>query len=658
MIGPLATKNRVIMGPLGTNYGTTDGYSTDRDKSYYAERAKGGVGMIITEAMNISAAARNHRNSLCVFHDRFIPGLHAVVRAIKDHGALVVAQLNHRGILLRRSVLGMEPVGPSDGINPATGERARGLSVEEIVDIQKEFLSAATRLWRAGYDAIELHAANGYLFQQFFTERHNRRTDAYGGSVENRMRLLLETVGRIRDALPDFPVFVRISATEYVDGGYGAEEVVALAVALEKTGVAAIDLSGGSNETPELSRFCIQPPSFPRRCLEPYARPIKDAVSIPVIMAGRIATPEDAEAVLLAGSADYIAICRGLVADPHWCQKAFGEVNAPIRPCIYCNVCYERLSRELDVACVQNPMVGTEFESLEYMEPQLFRPSWNGGAKPKRILVIGGGVAGAEAARIAAANGHQVEIWEKEDKPGGQVPLAIAAPHKTEVEAVWTYRRDALAALKVPLRTGYDATAQRIKEYDPDLVMISTGSSPRDIELPGAGDRKILQAWDVLGDPSVLPAGSQVTVIGGGMVGIELVDLLVAQGCTATVIELTSSVATEMARNNRLDILLRLEGSGVTIMTESKVRRIEGDEMVVGTPDGEVRVALEGPIVLAVGPVPNREVVPVVEGLGLPYVLIGDCNEPGDFLTGIRDASLAALAIDDLRTDPREEMQP
>ncbi|MBV8166597.1 MAG: hypothetical protein JO021_07375, partial [Alphaproteobacteria bacterium] len=165
-IGPLRLKNRVIMGPMGTNYGTTDGYSTERDKAYYAERAKGGVALIITEAMNISAAARNHRNSLCTFHDRFIPGLAGVVRAIQDAGALAVAQLNHRGQLLQRSVLNMEPVGPSDGVNRNTGDRVRGLTVAEIRQIQQDFVESAKRLWRAGYDAVEIHAANGYLFQQ------------------------------------------------------------------------------------------------------------------------------------------------------------------------------------------------------------------------------------------------------------------------------------------------------------------------------------------------------------------------------------------------------------------------------------------------------------------------------------------------------------
>ena len=565
-IGPMRLKNRIIMAPMGTNYGTTDGFSTDRDKRYYSERARGGVALIVTEAMNVSAGARNHTSSLCVFHDRFIPGLSAVVQAIHDNGALAVAQLNHRGQLLRRSVLGMQPVGPMTGHHPATGEPVRGLRVEEIGAIQRDFLDASRRVWRAGYDAVEIHAANGYLFHQFFTERFNRRDDQYGGSRENRMRLLRETVARIHEELRGFPVIVRLSATEYVDGGYSEEDIVALAQALEREGVVAIDLSGGSNESPQLSRYCIQPPSFPRRCLEPYARPIKRALNIPVIIAGRILTPDDAEAVLQAGSADFVSLGRALLADPHWCAKAFGDIDAPIRACISCNVCLERLTLERDVACVQNPLAGTEFEALEWLEPQL-----SGGTGPddrRRILVIGGGVAGAEAGRMAAALGHEVEIWEQSGSAGGQMALALAAPYKEDVAGVWTYREAQLARLGVPIRLRAHVTVDTIHAYAPDLIFVATGARPRALPFQLDVGVPVLQAWHVLLDPGVILPGASVTIIGGGMVGIETADLLVTRGCRVTVLELQAVVAREMARNNRAEVLARLDEHQARILTE------------------------------------------------------------------------------------------
>ena len=643
-IGPLKLKNRVIMAPMGTNYGTTDGYSTDRDKRYYAERAKGGAAMIITEAMNTSAKARNHNNSLCTFHDSFIPGLASVVRAIHDNGAYAVAQINHRGHMLRRSVLGMEPVGPCDGTSPATGEPVRALRVDEIVEIHKEFVASARRLCRAGYDALELHAANGYLFQTFFSERFNRRSDHYGGSLENRMRFLLETVARIQDALPDWPLIVRLSATEYVDGGYTEEEIVALALALERAGVVAIDVSGGSNESPLLSRFCIQPPSMPRRMLEPYARPLKAALKIPTILAGRLIAPEDAEAVLANESADFVSLGRALLADPHWCAKAFGEVTAPIRPCISCNVCFERLTRELDVACVQNPLAGTEFETLENLEPHLRKPERK--SARRRILVLGAGVAGMEAARMAAALGHEVEVWEQKPVTGGQVPLALAAPDKEDVEGVWIYRTAEVEALGVPIRTGVNPTEAAIAAYAPDVVMVATGARPR--PFPGALDVSVpvLQAWDVLEDPDLIPAGSNVTLIGGGMVGIECADALILRDCRVTIIEPTAVIAANMARNNKFDTLARLEDGGARIMTETVIEGADADGLRL-LREGQVTSLEPGDaLVIAIGPEANRDVVSTVEATGVEYVLIGDCNQPGDFLTAIRDAAMAALAID------------
>ncbi|MEP9376434.1 FAD-dependent oxidoreductase [Aquabacter sp. CN5-332] len=639
-IGPLQLKNRVIMAPMGTNYGTTDGFSTERDRFYYAERARGGVAMVVTEAMNISAGARNHNNSLCVFHDRFIPGLASVVEGIKENGALAVAQLNHRGHLLRRSVLGIEPVGPMDGVHPATGEPVRALRVDEIRQIQRDFLDATRRLWRAGYDAVELHAANGYLFQQFFTRRINKRDDAYGGSIENRMRLLLETVELIRNELPDLPLFVRISATEYVADGYTQDEAIVLAQALEEAGVVALDLSGGSNENPRLSRYCIQPPSLPRRCLEPHVKPLKEAVSIPVIIAGRIISPEDAEGVLEAGSADFISLGRALLADPHWTVKALGEVHAPIRPCISCNVCYERLTLEKDVACVQNPMVGTEFEALHHLEPQLSnrRP-----AESRRVLVLGAGVAGLEAARMARALGHEVEAWEKASVAGGQVPLAIASPDKEDVSGVWTYRVQEIADFGVSVRTGVDADAGRIRAYGPDLVIVATGAKSRglklDVHVP------VLQAWDVIRDPAQLPAGTAVTIIGGGMVGIEAADLLAEHGCRVTVLEMRDALAPEMARNNRFEILDRLSGHGVTLRTGTAIRGTSEGRLLLSSSAGEGELDPGDVVVLAIGPEPERSVLGEVEASGAPFVLVGDCNRPGDFMTAIRDASMVAQAL-------------
>jgi len=648
-MGPLRLRNRIIMGPMGTNFSTTDGLSTERDRLYYGERARGGAAMIITEAMVIQPGARNHTNSLCLYHDRYIPGLAGVVDAIHAGGALAVGQINHRGALLKRSVLGMEPVTASDWHNPNTGEPARAVTLAEIEAIQQAYLDSARRLFRAGYDAVELHAANGYLFQQFFSPRINRREDRYGGTLANRMRFLLETVALLRGELPGFPLLVRVSATEYCEGGYSEADMIALCRALERAGVIAIDLSGGTNESPRLSRYCIQPPSFARRFLEPYARPIAKAVGIPTIMAGRIIDPEDAEGILRAGSADYVAVCRALVADAWWPRKAFGEIRTPIRKCISCNVCFERLTMERDVSCVTNPMVGLEFERIELAEPQARKPvARRRGAKRRRILVLGAGVAGVEAARVAAALGHRVEIWEKAAKPGGQMPLALAAPDKADVADVWTYRWRQIESLKVPVRTGINATAHSIRDFRPDLVVVATGAKPRPLPFPVQTRVPLLQAWDALLEQERIPRRARVTIIGGGMVGIETADTLIHnRGIRATVLEGLPVIAKEMARNNRYDVLERLEKGGAWVLVNAPVESVE---------DGTVWAKVEGVrtpvdagelIIAAIGPLPNRDIVPEVERAGAPYALAGDCNQIGDFLSAVRDGWMLALGIDE-----------
>ncbi len=639
MIGPHRLKNRLIMAPMGTNFGTSDGLSTERDRAYYALRAEGGVAAIVTEAMAVSEGGRAHNNSLWIYHDRFIPGLARLVDAIRQHDCLSIGQLNHRGALLRRLVLNMEPVGPSPWHNPNTGDAVRALERDEITAIQRDFVTAARRLHQAGYDAVELHAANGYLFQQFMTPRINRRTDEYGGSIENRARLLLETVHRIKDALPDFSLWVRISCTEYCDDGYPIHDMIAVAKMLEAAGVAALDLSGGTNESPALSRFCIQPPSMPRRALERYARPITEAVSIPTILAGRIIAPEDAEAVLSNGSADFISLGRALTADAYWPRKAFGEIATPIRACISCNVCFERLTLEKDVACVTNPMLGTEFEELHRAEPQLAPDR----AAPRRILILGAGMAGMEAARMAAARGHDVEVWEKADRPGGQVHLAVAAPDKEEVRPAWTWRHDQALALGARLRCGITPTAALIRDHRPAHILVATGAAPRALILAGTTP---LQAWDVIARPALVPAGARVAIIGGGIVGLEVAEILTLRDCRVTILEAQKVLAPQMARNNRTDLTLRLRAAGTTFHTGAIASRV-ADGMLHFSADGVDHALPVDCVIAAVGATPNRDALAEVEATGIPFTLIGDCNQPGDFLSVLRDASMTALAIDE-----------
>jgi NADPH-dependent 2,4-dienoyl-CoA reductase/sulfur reductase-like enzyme len=503
-------------------------------------------------------------------------------------------------------------------------------------------------LYQAGYDGVEIHAGNGYLFQQFFTPRLNHRTDQYGGSFENRARFLFETLDRVKQALPDFPLIIRLSATEFTAGGYSEADIIELSKRLEKQGVAALDLSGGSNESPQLSKYCIQPPSFARGCLGPYAKPIKQAVNIPVLVAGRVVDPADGEKLLADGCADFISVGRALYADPHWCAKAFGEVKAPIRQCIACNVCFERLTLEKDVACVHNPVIGTEFEALEHAEPQLFPERKT--QLPKRVLVIGAGVTGLEAARAAAARGHQVEMWEKAAQIGGQMSLAIAAPDKKEVEPILSYRKGLLQELGVRVRTSMKVTMTAVRAYAPDFVIVATGVAPRAHPFDVSqltSSIAVRHAWDALSDPLQLAAARRITIIGGGMVGAETADLLSEQGKQCTIVEMLGTIASGMARNNRMELVERLAARGTQMLTRVKVERAIGNTLTLRSDDGTARdIDVGDALIFATGPAPVRDVVPLLEEAGVDYELAGDCYRPGDFLSCLRDGWLAALSVD------------
>jgi len=542
----------------------------------------------------------------------------------------------------------MEPVGPSPWKNPNTGDAVRPLEVAEIAEIQKLFVESARRLMQAGYDGVEVHAGNGYLFQQFFTPRINKRTDRYGGSFDNRARFVLETIDRLKGELPDFPLIVRLSASEFVEGSYPLEEIVELSRRLERAGVAALDISGGSNESPQLSKYCIQPPSFGRRCLAEYSKPIKDAVSVPVLVAGRLVEPQDAESVLADDCADFVSVGRALYTDPHWCLKAFGQVKAPIRKCIACNVCFERLTLEKDVACVHNPVIGTEFEALEYAEPHLFPDRRT--PRPRRVLVLGGGVSGFEAARILAGRGHQVEVWEKASRPGGQIPLAIAAPDKREVEPVWTYRVEELQMLGVQVTCSVEVTEQAIRDHAPDFVIVATGAAPRPCPFDVTRLDKhvsVLHAWDILAAPGRVPEGSRVTIIGGGLVGVETADLLSERGIHCAVVETLPQVAEGMARNNRMELIERVAARGTRLLTGARVVDAAGAQLELeGTDGATTQLDIGDFLVIAIGPAPDTEAARACEEAGVPYALVGDANRPGDFLTCLRDAWMVALSVD------------
>ena len=503
--------------------------------------------------------------------------------------------MNHRGALLRRSVLNMEPVGPSPWTNPNTGDAVRPLTVPEIAEIQKLFVASARRLEQAGYDGVEVHAGNGYLFQQFFTPRINKRTDAYGGSFDNRARLLLETIARVKDALPDFPLVVRLSRERIHRrrlhaGGHRR----ACAGGSKRAGVVALDISGGTQRKP--AAFQVLHPAAvvsARLSRAVFEADQGGGVDSGVRRRAGSSIRKTPKRCCASGSADFVSVGRALYTDPHWCLKAFGKLDAPIRKCIACNVCFERLTLEKDVACVHNPMIGTEFEALEYAEPQLVPDAQ--ARDPRRVLVLGAGVSGIEAARVLAARGHAVEVWEKTAR-ARRADLRSRSPRPTS--AKWS-RYGRIAGRKcsrsnVPVRTGVAVTAEAIRAFAPDFVIVATGAHPR--PCPFDTSRLELRSPSCMhgtssSRPERVAAGSAATIIGGGMVGMETADLLSARGVRCTVVEALASVAPGMARNNRMELIERVVARGTRIMTGASVIGAQGTSLELSGADGDDDVA-------------------------------------------------------------------
>jgi 2,4-dienoyl-CoA reductase-like NADH-dependent reductase (Old Yellow Enzyme family) len=337
-IGRLQIRNRIVMPAMGTNFTGLDGVVSDRNVQYYAERARGGAGLIITEGSYIDVTTRTRPRAIGSSADRFVPGLRRLADAIHAEGAACCIQLVHAGKLAPFKVIGCAPIAPSAIPHAATGEVPRAMTREDIKYIVGCYAAAAGRACDAGFDAVELHGAHGYLPHQFLSPLSDCRDDEYGGSFENRARFSLEIVRAVRDRVGrDFPVIFRLSAAEFAEGGFTADEVIQFARWLEAEGVAALHVSAGSNETPYGFAQAVQTMYFEPGSLAKYARMIREQVSIPVIAVGRINQPELAEAILVRGDADFIATGRAFIADPHWPQKAIKGRAEEIRQCLACN---------------------------------------------------------------------------------------------------------------------------------------------------------------------------------------------------------------------------------------------------------------------------------------------------------------------------------
>jgi len=633
-IGKLEIKNRIVMPPMATGFGSEDGTVTERMLSYYEERAKGGAGLITVEFTGIERRGRSLPSQLMIDDNKYILGLRKLAKAINKHGAMASIQLQHSGIRASAKLTQIQPVGPSDfsayptGMGPAP----RALTITEIKDLVLAFGEAARRAKEAGFNAIELHGTHSYLIDQFMSSRFNQRTDMYGGSVENRARFACEIIECVKERVgKDYPIIFRMTGDDYVEGGITLEDAKVSSGLLVRSGADCLHVSVGSSEN-----MIPNPPMYVSPgCFLHLAEGIKKVVDVPIIGVGRINTPEFAEKVLEERKADFVAMGRALIADPYLPQKAKEGKLEEITPCIYCNQgCTTRILNGLDITCLVNPSVGRE-KKFQIVPTKM----------PKKVLIAGAGPAGLETAIIAKKRGHEVVLVEKENHLGGQLRCASRAPKKDVIEKLVNYFSKQVKKLGVKIYLGKYVTKEFVKEVKPDVIVVATGSTPLVPEMSGIKGKNVLLALEVLGGRKVI--GDKVIVVGGGQVGLETADFLAESGKEVMVLEMLSEVGIDMSPKSKMFLMRRLSEENVKILVNRKVIEISNKEVRVDY-FGKREEFICDAVVIATGSTPDRtllkeleEIIPDLERI---YV-VGDCIEPRKAIEAIYEGASIAMAI-------------
>ena len=614
-IGTLELKNRCVVPPMGTNFGTYEGMVTDDMIAYYRRRAEGGFGLIIIEVTAVDRKGKAILNEVGLWDDSQIPGFKKLMDAIHEAGAKVVVQLHHAG---RQSVppyiFGEMPEAPSRVACPMLNFPPEAMTNARVWEIIDEFGDAAVRAKAAGADGVEVHGAHGYLVAQFMSPHANKRTDEFGGDFFGRMKFPQEIFRNIRKKVgDDYPLLFRFGHDEKVNGGRTLEESVMVGRMAEAEGVNALDISIMTyGSLPYMSA----PPAMPHGFNQFPTKFIKEGVSIPVISVGRY-EPAIAESALLNGCADFISFGRESIVDPDLPNKVAAEKYDEIFPCIGCTQsCLGYLNAGGSIRCLVNPLSG--LESKVDMSPV---------ASPKRVLVAGAGPAGLAAAYLAAKKGHRVILAEANGEIGGQFRLAAVPPCKQDIATAIRAYINHCKKLGVDIRLNTPVDAALIAEVDPDAVILATGGTPLRIKLPGIDGENVIDAVDVLsGDKN---PGQKVLVIGGGMTGVETADYMAEHGKSVTIVEMKPDIALDEASGPRFFLIPRLREHGVTWQVNATVKQILPDG-VTFEQGGETR-ALNGfdTIVLALGVRANNPLEETVKALGKEYYVIGDASQPG-----------------------------
>jgi 2,4-dienoyl-CoA reductase (NADPH2) len=704
-IGTLALKNRIAMAPMGVELVEADGAVREPTIRYYEERARGGAALLISE--NTSAAyprGANSAHEIAVSDDKYLPGLTALAEAVHRHGAAFAIQLAFHGKIARLDVSqgrpmtvpseprfhmdlsGLSELTPQElgwmmSSNTGTGGKYRAATVADIAQITEDFADAALRAKRAGIDAVEIHGSHGYLFSSFLSPGWNFRDDAYGGTIENRARLLCEVIRACKQRTgADYPIWVRLDAHEYGEpAGITLPSAVRAAELAAAAGADAIHVSAYAPNNLG-KHFLDAPLPHVENAYVEFARAVRKAVRVPVIAVGRI-EPETADRLIRDGDADLVSFGRKLLADPDMPSKLAAGRRASVRPCVYCYTCVAQAFFDKPVRCAVNPEAGKESERTTLARTPA--------KQRKRVLVVGGGPAGMEAARVAVMRGHEVTLVEKSEQLGGTLRFA-ALPYEPN-ERLLRYYDEVTRSEKLTLRLSTEATPALVRELRPDVVIAAVGARRERPAIPGAdrehvfdGDdlRALLTGEDareasgklslvgrlavragrltgITSDPGKLreasraymPVGKRVAIIGGGLVGAELAEFLAERGREVTVIEEGPTLAKEMAHPRRWRALAELREHGVALHTRTRVLEIGEKSLSFetapasrdGVPTrGEVAVDT---VILAAGLEANPEPARRLREAGVPVIEIGDATGVGYIEGAVHSGYLAALEL-------------
>jgi 2,4-dienoyl-CoA reductase-like NADH-dependent reductase (Old Yellow Enzyme family)/thioredoxin reductase len=626
-IGTCILKNRLIMSLYPTKY-STESRVNNRMVEFYRERARGGVALIVLDCPCLDyPRAYKGPNELRFDTHEYAEGVKTLIKAIQNEGAKVFMQLNYP----KERVFDHEvPASKQKGnvwitslVNTMTSEEAK-----EIVDIMAK---GAKRARELGYDGIEIQASYGDLISQLLSPLSNKRTDDYGGSLENRPKFLLQLLKAVKNAAGgDFPVIVKLVCDEFVSGGLTLKDTATVARYISQSGGDAILASGGNKTT---KRMTIPSHYLPPGTLVHLAMAIKKAVDIPVIAVGKINSPELADKIIRENGADFVAMARALIADPYLPVKAQEGNVDDIRGCVYdLEDCAEKGVKGLGRACTVNPFSGQEY-----------RLKLTPASKKKKVIVIGGGPAGIQSAILASQRGHEVILYEKDASIGGQMRLASMAPFKAEMDEVLRYLKHSLGKTRTKIVLKCTPEAAEILSQEPDVVVIATGSHPARPAIPGIDNSFVYDVRTVY--QRILELGENVVILGGGDTGCETADLLSSQVGKITVVEVLDEPLKKMKDIPREELLKRLEEKGVKILTNCKAISIEKGAVTIENTERGKQQLIADSVIVATGNCPVNELFRSLKDSVGEIYLVGDAQQSGNLGAALRSAAEISLKI-------------